>query len=379
MSYSFCFLVLGLLFWGCSSTEILTPSEISDKDLPLSVAILPFEGQVDQKEKLPYLRQMFSRYFSNQGFEQLRLDIVDETLKVEKLDRRTSLQQLGEALGVEGIILGNIEAISNVNAAYLGYRSKIEGTIRFYRTRDQKLLWEVRRSEVDYGGVLVYSGQVFEGISSQIDNSSDIGFIRLAEKFCTEILQTAPKRPVLQEPLLPEIEGVQVRSAGGRNTLGVGEELWVECQGTPQRTASFSLGKVANIPMSEVQPGRYQGIYTLKRGDSSELFPVVLRLRDRFNHQKRYEVPSVPFQILAKSPAPPTQLRYEGGRFQWVAQGQNYVVYGRAKGSTRIQKLGTTTSTQLALPPQFETLLVSAVDLSGNQSLVASLNLSTSP
>ncbi len=63
----------------------------------------------------------------------------------------------------------------------------------------------------------------------------------------------------------PQIDSFTVRPIA---QLTPGNELVFTLQGTPNAAASFTIGNLANnVPMREVEPGVYEGRYTIRTGD----------------------------------------------------------------------------------------------------------------
>lgn len=367
------FIILALQILGCSSTESTIYRETN---LPRTVAILPFEGEVDQEEKLAFLRQIFSHYLINNGFEQLRLEIVDQVLEQQKLTPRSDLKTLGQALQVEGIIRGEIHSISNVNAAYLGYRSNIEGRITLHDVAQGDLIWESLRDEYDYGGVIVYSGQVIEGISTQIDNSRDIGFLRLAEKFSQQVVKSAPKQTLISDTPPPQITRISAQTSSSGTLLKMGDTLSVECSGTPGMQASLQLEGAKFkllVPMSETQSGQYQGSFQIQRGFSNETFSLLVKLTDPFNRQGRKKYEERMFQVHASPPEPPNKLTFQNNTLRWEGSATEYLVYGSETETIVPKKIGKTTQNSFLIPTPYKVLLVCAIDREGLLSDASSL------
>ncbi|MEK7483791.1 MAG: hypothetical protein AABZ60_05620 [Planctomycetota bacterium] len=369
----FMLLTLGTL--GCSSTE----SKIyRETNLPRTIAILPFQGEVDQAEKLNFIRQLFSHYLINNGFEQLRLDVVDQILEQQKLSPNSDLKTLGQALQVEGIIRGEMHSISNVNAAYLGYRSNIEGRITLHDVSKGDLIWEAVRDEYDYGGVIIHSGQVVEGISTQIDNSRDIGFVRLTEKFCQQVVSSAPKQTLLSETPPPQITQIAVKTSSSDSTLKIGDTLAIECSGNPGMQAVFMLEGQKfklTIPMGEVESGHYHGSFQIQRGLQNSEISLLIKLTDPFDRQGRKKYEERTFQIQASPPEPPTKLTFQNNTFQWQGTATEYLVYGSESEVVIPKKLGKTAQTSINISGPYKVLLVCAIDSEGNLSNASSLVL----
>ncbi len=73
-----------------------------------------------------------------------------------------------------------------------------------------------------------------------------------------------------------EIFAVQVNPDAG--TVPAGMSVTVTAQGTPGGQATVDLGPVQGIPMQEIQPGLYQGSYTVRAGDGIQSPDVGVQL-----------------------------------------------------------------------------------------------------
>ena len=71
----------------------------------------------------------------------------------------------------------------------------------------------------------------------------------------------------------------QVTLSPDRPNLTAGDELIVRAVGTPQATARFTVEGIGeNLPMTEQEPGTYQGSYTVKRSDNQAQARVFVTL-----------------------------------------------------------------------------------------------------
>jgi hypothetical protein len=74
-----------------------------------------------------------------------------------------------------------------------------------------------------------------------------------------------PSVRIAQFTSTPQIDSFSVNQV---NQLTPGTELVFTLQGTPNGQATFTIGNLAtNIPMREIEPGVYQGRYTIRRQD----------------------------------------------------------------------------------------------------------------
>lgn len=78
----------------------------------------------------------------------------------------------------------------------------------------------------------------------------------------------APPVQPAQAPKPPQPLAINKFNAMPIDRFEPGTEMRLQLEGTPGGHASFSVPEVAaNVPMREVAPGRYEGAYTIKRGD----------------------------------------------------------------------------------------------------------------
>lgn len=96
-----------------------------------------------------------------------------------------------------------------------------------------------------------------------------------------EVVEIAA-RGVAQPPPPPSPAAVQITSFShnAARALRAGETVTVTLRGTPGGTATFDIfGVGANIPMREVSPGVYQGIYAVRPGDNVANAAIFAHLR----------------------------------------------------------------------------------------------------
>jgi hypothetical protein len=119
---------------------------------------------------------------------------------------------------------------------------------------------------------LVLSAALLPGIAQASPKSSAKSSIRLAQGLTQ------------QQVSAPEIDNFTVNSVA---QLTPGTELLFTLQGTPNSNATLTIGNlVTNIPMREVEPGVYQGRYTIRNQDQISENTVVranLQRGDRFS------------------------------------------------------------------------------------------------
>jgi len=206
-----------LLFMGCANTkEALISSNIEgDVTNPkrLRIAILPFEvpQEVSQK-KGDYLRRQIFINLKRGGYNLVEKFVVDGVLARQDWDvsylPKVPPQSLGEALGADAVIFGNL---TTWEESYLAIHSSITigCKIKLVDTRSGEVLWKSNYQKTDFDGIL----KLPTGLSSVV--LAPILFLakkenqfRLADEVTREmtsfLVQPAKNQPprLFQKPLL---------------------------------------------------------------------------------------------------------------------------------------------------------------------------------
>jgi hypothetical protein len=132
----------------------------------------------------------------------------------------------------------------------------------------------------------------------------------------------------------------QPRAAGGIKTvtdnadhvLQPGETLHVEMTGTPGGRATFTSGTAQNVPLREVQPGRYVAEYTIRRGDDLADKPIAFHLVTP-DGQKFEQASRAVVRVASGKPLPPTITSPDSN----AAPSNPMVVRGRTTPNGRVQ------------------------------------------
>ncbi len=303
---------------GCG-IEVQVRDELTSVP-PERIAILPFEAPTpDDREssEIRFVRRIFFGHWANLPFRDLPIVETDRLLAEHGFPTTAAVLEakpaaLAEALGVDALVYGQIDSISNI-APILGYRRALGGKFRLVdcRSQPEQILWEAEFTESQWGGPLLDSGQILRGIREQIENSSSLSFYRIADRFSRKIVETlpAPTQPFQTESDPPRIDAIEVRLSRG-SSLRPGDGITVSLTGEPDRKASFDLGlDRKRIPMSEIAPGRYQGVYIVQVGDRIENAPIRAQLGTIFGETAIATHDGPPVTIRALPPHSPSELQ----------------------------------------------------------------------
>jgi len=180
---------------------------------PRRVAVLPFvitfdydlsEGQAIPKSHelgRDLFRKTFYHAFSTFGYEDLKLSEVDTKLAaafgpVEGGAWRTvPPQALGEALGVDALVYGEIERIMHF-ATPLYTETSLSATLRMVDARTGEELWRQQVKAADRGGAVVQKGQVIDFLQDQARSyNPGIKFLRVSDMAVRHAIKGLPNPP----------------------------------------------------------------------------------------------------------------------------------------------------------------------------------------
>jgi hypothetical protein len=281
---------------------------------PRTVAVLPFTFQGGEPAertalKVAALRHAFQRRFASTGYLHLETDVVDRLLRRAGLDdpvkvAHATAEQLGAILDVDAVVRGDIDSIFNVQGG-VAFHQAIEGEVRLVDARHGFQLVRLSHRETDTGGLLLGSGQSIEALEKTIENSSDLGFLRLADKWCESVVRALPPPPTAPPVVQPVIDRVELVSLGAV----AGDLVEVALTAGPGLEASMDLGREqAEVPLFEETPGHYRGFYRVASGDKTS-GPISVHVSDRFGVSASRILRETPFMLDARAPAAPREVR----------------------------------------------------------------------
>lgn len=274
---------------GCSSIQTKVADDFQLKNIPVRVAVLPFDLSPiykDEKETALIFRKVFYNYFSYLGYIDLDINDIDKILTENELNSTEEIyllspEKLGELLDVDALIYCTINRTSNITTG-LYAETSIEAELKMVDTRTGSAVWEANSKEIDRNGILEPASLVTL-IQKQIDNSKKQEAIaKVAEKCSNKIVQTIPNPAsfIEEKVYLPEIFSLQT-NINNNNFAGKGFLLEVYLDGEKGMKASFDIGNWKNdIPMQEENPGKYFGHYVVEDKDYIQKALVIGKLED---------------------------------------------------------------------------------------------------
>ncbi|MDA8126849.1 MAG: DUF799 family lipoprotein [Deltaproteobacteria bacterium] len=324
---------LTLLFCGCTvvtDSTVIVPQITSlfegtyqvdpymEKNRPHTVAVLPFFDQSRSKQGFETVRRGFYNHFSSLPFRDMELSRIDDLLKKADLTDpeqilKTSPQKLGEILGVDAVVFGEI---SDFDKVFLVMYSNVSvgAEVRMYETKTGHFLWSGRHvARIHEGGLSVSPVGIVATVVATAMNLRDIQLLRACDDLFREMVKTIPV-PALAEALRPPTISLLIQDTKNQPKKA-GDEIRVVLQGTPRLRASFDIGQFKKrIDMQEQAdaPGAYLGVYRVLPGDNVENALITGRLTDDAGNFSEWVDALGTVTLDTKPPEKPTGLKTVG-------------------------------------------------------------------
>ena len=257
-----------------------------EKHRPRTVAVLPFFDRSQSKEGAEAVRRGFYNHFSSLPFRDMELYRIDELLKKANLTdpeeiNKTSPQKLGEILGVDAVVYGEISNFDKLFAVVYSQVS-VGAEVKLCDTKTGNFLWSGQHVvRIHEGGLSTTPIGIIATVIATAINVRDIQLLRACDDLFREMVKTIPT-PSLAEALQPPVIGLLVQDTKNLPRKA-GDEIRVVMQGTPKMRASFDIGDFKKrIDMQEQvdAPGAYLGIYRVVPGDNVANALITGRLTD---------------------------------------------------------------------------------------------------
>ncbi len=177
---------------------------------PRQVAVLPFvityPYDLAPGDSIPashttcrdVVRKTFYYAFATYGYDDVAMDVVDELLgaawgPLEEAKWRTaSPQLLGETLGVDALIYGDLHRVVFI-ATPLYTEASVEATLRMVEAKTGEELWRQSVKTSERGGVAIQKGQVVDFIQDQTRSyNPEVKFLRIADTMVSQVLAGLP-------------------------------------------------------------------------------------------------------------------------------------------------------------------------------------------
>jgi len=264
---------------GEKKSEII----VSSKELPRTVAVLPFGNDTDEVGISGQVRKSFSNHFSSKPYQKIEPYIVDEKIaQMEKTTGKTVFdiapQDAAKALDADGLLYGKVTDFKKVYAlAYSQMGAEAEVWMVNARTGEEVFRFKeaVRYHE---GGVpLSPIGAIITAVSSAL-NVREIQRVRVVNELGWKLNEKIPSPAGFKAIARPLVK--EVVSTVKEGPFGKGKVFKVAMEGEKGLVAMFEIGGFKKgLPMKEIKDGQYLGEYLAVPGDNIKDAPVIAYLR----------------------------------------------------------------------------------------------------
>lgn len=277
--------LFALLLPGCGPS--IRSSLAPGAPLPASLAVLPSEysGEIP-RERLNLVRSAVIHELRNNHFVVVEDRVLSSVCSTPDCPEKS---QLTKDYLVDGFVKLSITSFSR-NNFIAGYYNQLNGSIIVSDSAGQELT-SVDHTENESGGVLLQSGQVLEGILSQVKHSGDSAFDELADRFAKKVVEKLPSPNVSSRASQPE--GLELALTSTSTVWSSPSSYTVCVDGTPHSFAYLVLS-LTRSSLRELRPGHYCGSFSALVAEPFEGIQAV-ELRSAFGNSLRRDV-TIPAQ-----------------------------------------------------------------------------------
>lgn len=247
------------------------PAILEKNQLPSRVAILPFVNKTSTPEAGVLVRRMFYNFFSSLNYRDLEPFVIDDNLRLNELysnvtaGKNVSPQKLGQLLGVDAVIYGDVISLGKIFAlVYSDNQAGLKAWMVSCATG--QTIWELEHTiHIEEGEVPISPIGLAAAVFKTALSHSQAKHMKAASELCMEMVATIPNPPGVSDPP-PRIQAL-VHNGAGR-LLVPGDNIKVAMIGDKKQMASWSLPPlIESLPLSEKEPGVYIGAYRIKSKD----------------------------------------------------------------------------------------------------------------
>lgn len=265
---------------GCSAPKVRPAPALSKSPLR-TLAVLPPTAAAASRERLAALREALENELSNSGFNIIDHGVVDTVCSDDACPRR---HELTAKYPLDGFVQLTVRSAARTNFV-AGYYNSISGELAITDTEGLPLL-TIEHTESERGGLLFNSGQLIEGVITQIRNSDDDSFANLAAKFAQTIVTHIPA-PVGAPPSVAALEIEHAMIAAESDSV-----YRVCFDGSARAFGYLVLKNKQRSNLREVGSGRYCGNYLV--ADPSQFAGAELEIRSAFGDARAISLGALP-------------------------------------------------------------------------------------
>ena len=305
--------ILSLPFFGWAKDKKEKTSSkvyyIAEKDLPRRLAILyPFSLKKEIDSSIfPFIRAVVQNYLAGKGYSIIPFATVDTKVgkfSVSSFSPQKVFKNLPDA---DGILTISVYQLSQLNIALVKHY-KIDAEVCLYNKKKKLGCWRETASRKNVSIAVDPLGAIAAVVSSALSSSGDLHIKNLVFEWAFKISSLIPGFSAAAKK--PKILRVVTNITS--KPFKLGDKIMVGLEGEPGLTANFDLGTFRkNIPMSEVQPGIYKGVYVVQKGDNLKNGILVVHLIKPDGQKRDWIEVSSLINIDGCPPQTPKDLKVE--------------------------------------------------------------------
>jgi len=256
---------------SCTPKKNAKISVIPARNVPTTVAILPFSNHSQAAGAGKIVRKMFYNFFSSLNYQDVELSDVDNSLRIAGLfhdiiqAKALDIGQICQATGTDALVFGDVTTFGKIYAVlYSEVRAGLKA--KMVACPSGKILWQYEHTaHISEGGLSINPLGLASTAAKVLLNLRQTIGMRVVSDLCMEMVSTIPNPPASSRPG-PHIK-VLVHNGANRLLLP-GQLLKVVLIGQPGLSASWTITTwEKKLPLDEKDPGIYTGAYRVKAND----------------------------------------------------------------------------------------------------------------
>lgn len=233
-----------------SSVENNTGNSGDKREIPTSIAILPFSNSTEEQVAAPLLRQVINSQLAGRNFSLMHPAEVDKRLPSGPLEH----SKMASYLGVEGVLVGEVVDFERFFAGIYS-EIRLEVALSLYNTKGE-VVWSGEHEVTQRaGGVSTTAWGLLLNAAIAAMNLDDENLLAAADELGRKVAFDFPQPAIYAGDGGPLIESVIHDKAG--KWLRYSDVLEVGVKGEPGLQAYAELGNLVRTQLNEVEPGVY--------------------------------------------------------------------------------------------------------------------------
>ncbi|MBI5195792.1 MAG: DUF799 family lipoprotein [Nitrospirae bacterium] len=265
---------------------------VPEEDLPLTVAVMPFQNDTHEIGIATQVRRAFYNHFSSKPYRDVELNVIDEkVVQLEKSSGKSALdikpEEMCQALDCDGVVYGRITDYKKVYAAVYSQLG-VEAEVWMVNTKTGQEVLRIKDSVRYHEGGVPMSplGAVMTVVSTAM-NIREIQQVRLVNELSYKFNERIPSPKGLKTEDRPLIKEILTNVKEG--PFSKGRIIRAGLEGEPGLVATFDIGNFKKgLLMKETKPGIYMGEYLVMPGDNTKDMPIIASLKRPAGYESQW-------------------------------------------------------------------------------------------